>query len=159
MRSTLISASFFAYGLGCIVLNLTTFWVRSASLLNLLSTIFVFLSIVPAFFSFTETPAFQFRMGKITEFINSVSFIAERNKIQDTSKFSFYKKIFHGTDLKFLMNKTVLVKVVEKDGRKVGALDTVYEMITTPKHLYTVVTMSMVSSLCYLLFYSMSTSV
>lgn len=65
--------------------------------------------------------------------------------------------MFGGVSPDFFININVSVRKVE-DGKGESQWRTAVELFTTPHYLYQLVTMSAISALCYMIFYSMSSS-
>ena len=80
MRSNLISGCFLAYGFGNISINLVTLVIRSASTLSITSLLLVCFSIIPSFFSYVETPRFQYKAGRLSGLVQSLMNMATSNR-------------------------------------------------------------------------------
>jgi hypothetical protein len=90
LRSTLISGCFVAYGIGCIVLNSTTLFLKSANWLAASATALVYLTILPSFFSFHETPKYLYNKGRLSELMENLYRIGKTNK-KNIPRSRFYK--------------------------------------------------------------------
>lgn len=94
LRSNLISGCFLAYGIGCVVLNLVTFKIKSADNLILVACCLVAVTVIPSFFSFYETPKYLYNAGKFTQLMESLTSIARINGKNLAEKKHFAAGIF-----------------------------------------------------------------
>ena len=80
IRSRLVGLSMTGFALGSITLNLISFLFTTADHLIQISTLLVFICMVPIFFNVVEPPMFLFRKGRVTKMIKSLLAIAKKNK-------------------------------------------------------------------------------
>ena len=85
LRSTLIAGCFLSYGIGCIAINLTTYYVDKAQWLVILASVLVIGTVVPSYFSYFESPMWLVGKGKFTEAMRTFAGIKLKN-FEQTNK-------------------------------------------------------------------------
>ena len=111
MRSTLISGCFLAYGLGCLFINIVTYWIRGADALAIFALFIVFFAIVPAFFSYAESPKFLQKKGMVSAMISSLAYIARVNRTAVFEKDLYLGLVEDEANFDVLYGKAVRVDV------------------------------------------------
>lgn len=97
MRSTLISGCFVAYGIGCVVLNFLAIYIKSADGLAITASVLLYLSCIPSFFSYHETPRYLHKTGQFSRLIRNLVRISKANrKVISSDEFS---EDFDGLDI------------------------------------------------------------
>ena len=56
VRSMLIAGCFLSYGVGCILINLVTIWIKDSDWLMILAAGMIIITTIPSFFSYWESP-------------------------------------------------------------------------------------------------------
>lgn len=104
MRSTLIAGCFMAYGVGCIVLNIVTIFVRSADLLAFSATVLLYLACLPSFFTYHETPRFLHKSGLLTRLGRNLTRIGKMNK-KKLTEYDFYSEFISKEEFVYIKEK------------------------------------------------------
>ena len=86
IRSTLISGSFVAYGLGCIAINIITFYILNVENLVLLACGMVVVTVYPSFSSYFESPMWLAGKGKFTRLMTTFVNIKRKNQLSSMFK-------------------------------------------------------------------------
>lgn len=130
LKSTLISGCFFAYGLGCIVINVLTLFIRSANALSLFALIIICFTITPSFFSFVESPKWLQKQGRVTDLVNALVYIGKRNGNPLTEKEIFEPLFKGGEGYEFIKDRRVVISIEQKNKAKTNALTNLKEIFT-----------------------------
>lgn len=104
MRSTLIAGCFLAYGIGCIVINIVTFYISSAQWLIFTASVLVIVTVLPSFVSYYESPFWLVGKGRFTETIEVLGGIKKMNKgvpFSESESELIEMTILNSTDLEF----------------------------------------------------------
>jgi len=169
IRSNLVSAYFVAYGLGSILVNVITLYLRSSDSLARLCWISVTCAVLPSFVSFVETPKFQYKAGKLTGLVFVLERISGFNK-KDVSR-SDWIELFSENDkvvADTINSKQIYVKIKgkNKDESQLPEIaqdkkdaKSFKEMFTTKEYLVQVIVLSLQGGVLYLIFYGMTISV
>lgn len=115
LRSNLVSGYFVAYGLGSILVNVITLYLRSSDSLARLCWICVSCAVLPSFVSFLETPRFQYKAGKLTGLVYVLERIAKFNKME--SKREDFAEMLSDGDKKItdvVTSKQIFVRIKDK---------------------------------------------
>lgn len=113
LRSVLIAGCFFAYGLGCIAVNIVTIWVDSATQLIFIAGSGVIISVLPSFFTFFETPQFLLKKGRFNELIDCLTSIAKING-KGLDKEEFYLQFIDKDEISLVKDEEVRVKKIKE---------------------------------------------
>ena len=115
IRSNLVSGYFVAYGLGSILVNVITLYLRSSDSLARLCWISVSCAVLPSFVSFVETPRFQYKAGKLTGLIYVLERIAGFNKMASKRE-DFAEMLSEGdkTVIDAITSKQIFVRIKGK---------------------------------------------
>lgn len=111
MRSTLIGGCFLSYGIGCILVNFITIYVKSADVLIFVCGGLIILSIIPSFFSYYETPQFLYQKGRVTELFDTLEGIASFNG-KNLQKGYFMRQLVEPSMLSVLDGRRVQIKEI-----------------------------------------------
>lgn len=161
MRSSLISGCFLAYGFGNIAINLITMVIRKASHLAITALLLVCCSIIPSFFSYVETPKFQYKAGKLSGIIHVLMNMAKANG-KNLTREDLLTDFTDGDEdiASALREKQIRVKIVKSKEEDASSQQSpMIEMLTTGKYLYQVIAMACQGGVLYIVFYGMATSV
>ena len=111
LRSSLIAGSFVAYGLGSLAINIVTLWIPGVSWIVYIAGFLIYISTIPGFFSYTETPKYLHRKGKLTELIDSLYSIAKFNKKSNITEFDFYEAFVDRQTYEIIKNNKIEIEV------------------------------------------------
>ena len=99
LRSRLISACFMAYGLGNLLINIVTLYIRSAKSLVIFSFIVLFICLLPVFFYITRSPQFLFSKGRVSQLCETLVYVSKQNKTDLTQR-EFYEELIGESNFK-----------------------------------------------------------
>ena len=111
LRSSLIAGSFVAYGLGSLSINVVTLWIPGVNWIVYIAGFLIYLSTIPGFFSYEETPKYLHRHGNLTEMIESLHSIAKFNKKKNITEFDFYEPFVDRQTYEVIKSKKIMIEV------------------------------------------------
>ena len=168
MRSSLVSISFLAYSIGCVLFNCFAYVTTNPYILCGICGIMIICSVVPSCLFFHETPYFLYKKGKITELFTVLMDIYMYNQgkkgCDETLYIAVENQIIkllgfdtHITTKAWFKSHTLqLHRKRLKDAPSGNALK---RLCNSGKHLYALVTLIFVGGLIYMLFYGMSINI
>ena len=92
IRSTLIAASLTSYGIGNILINIITLFIRSGNGIVIFTAVLITLGFFPVFFGVIRSPRFLYKQGKVSELGSALVSISQKNKT-DYHKEDFFEEI------------------------------------------------------------------
>lgn len=132
LRSTLSSSFLTIYGLGCVLVNVLTLYLRDGVILSIFALSLSAIITIPSFFYLVESPKWLYENGKFNELFSCLEFISTVNKT------NFDKKKLLGSvldDGESLINKfegfDIKVNVIRKETGKGKSI--LKELFTTKR--------------------------
>lgn len=168
LRSSLISLCFLSYAIGCIFLNSIAYLTTNPNILALIVAASLIVSVVPAFFSYYETPYFLLKKGRISDLFRTLINIYKYNQgkqgVDDTLLIGVENKLLemmgfgiHITQKTFF--KSSVVQFIKKRNKEYSHTNTIGRLCCNGRYVYHVLTLMLIGGLLYCLFYGMSINI
>lgn len=168
IRSALVSVSFLAYAIGCVLFNAFAYITTNPNILAATVGIILVCSVSPSYFFFYETPYFLYKKGRITELFDTLMSIYKKNQgshgIDETLYIGVENQIItlmgintHITNKAWFKSTTILLK--KKRKQHAERSNSLIRLCASKKHLYHVIALISIGGLLYMLFYGMSINI
>ena len=121
MRSWLIAASFSAFGIGYIFINVVTLFIRKSETLLIFSIFALLPAIVPSFFCIFETPRWLYKEGNVDRLGKALIAVSRSNKTGFEYR-EFMEQVIGDPDFREedLENCKIRIKILRKDQKNYG---------------------------------------
>lgn len=167
LRSSLVSISFLAYALGCIALNGIAYLTMNPHYLMLFTAGFLCCSVLPAFWTYYETPYFLYKKGRVSELFTTLMAIYRYNQgkhgVDETLMIGVENKLLedlgfssHITHKAFFKTSTI---VLEKKTEDYQSNNAVLQLCTNKRNLVHMLGLILIGGFQYCLFYGMSINI
>lgn len=168
LRSSLVSISFLAYALGCVALNGIAYITMNPQYLMLFTAFFLCCSVLPAFWTYYETPYYLFKRGKVTELFTTLMAIYKYNQgkhgVDETLMIGVENKLLedlgfstHITHKAFFKSSTI---VLEKEKtEEYQSSNSVAQLCCDGRNLLHLAGLILIGGFQYCLFYGMSINI
>ena len=147
------------FAIGSITLNLISYLFTTADELIRVSTILVFLCMIPIFINVIEPPMFLFRKGRVTKMIKSLTTISKRNKSREGSEAYFKEKLqLQDVDLQAKRNAVEVEKDLKEKPPGVE-IEFFKYTFSNRQNLVNQLGLCANSAVCYMLYYGVAVGV
>lgn len=168
LRSSLISISFLAYSIGCILFNCFAYITTNPFILCGACAVTIICSVIPSSLFFHETPYFLYKKGRITELFDVLMSIYRYNQgkhgCDETLYIAVENKIIQlmGIDTHITTKawfKSNVFRLYRKRTKDAPSANAITRLCTSSKHMYYLTTLVFIGGLIYMLFYGMSINI
>lgn len=150
-----------SYSVGCICLNFLSFYFTDADSLMICISGIITVAVLPNFFLLKESPKFLYEKGKVTELVNTLNSIAEKNQTKLAP--NYFKKILkiEHVDLKSKHEAIELVRSSEIKDKTIEKLSepALKRLFLDKKISLTLVALCVQSATIFMIYYGLTSSI